>query len=112
MTVLVEAAVSTVEQARRAVQQGAGRIELCDSLEVGGVTPDVDVLRAVRAAIDVPVHVLIRPRAGDFVYSPTELDAMLSAVRQARNAGADAIVIGALTREGRVDRVVMRALTA
>jgi copper homeostasis protein len=107
---LVEAAVETVAHARLAEEHGAGRIELCESLEVAGVTPRVDLIRDVRAAIEVPLHVLIRPRAGNFIYDATEVGAMCRAAQEARRAGADGLVVGALTRSGAVDRAAIEAL--
>src|SRR5688572_31534985 len=105
--VLLEAAVESLARARRAVGGGARRLELCASLSLGGLTPNLDLLRAVRAAVDVPLHVLIRPRAGDFVYAPPELEIMCASVRAAREAGADGAVVVALTAEGVVDRSAM-----
>jgi copper homeostasis protein len=108
--ILVEAAVETVAQARRAVADGASRLELCAALADGGVTPDVALVRAVRAAVAVPLHVLIRPRPGDFVYSSGEVRAMCESVRALRAAGADAVVVGALTVQGAVDVEALAAM--
>lgn len=98
---------------RAAVAAGAHRIELCADLSAGGVTPSAALLSAaVSAAGPLPVHVLIRPRAGDFVYSPGELSAMLASIALARRAGAAGLVIGALTRDGQVDLPACQALVA
>jgi copper homeostasis protein len=107
---LVEAAVETVAHARLACEHGAARIELCESLEVAGLTPRVDLIRDVRAAVEVPLHVLIRPRPGSFVYDAAEVRAMCRAVQEARRAGADGVVVGALTRDGAIDRSAILAL--
>lgn len=108
--VLVEAAVETVADARRAVAEGAGRLELCADLARDGVTPSAGLIRVVRAQVELPVHVLIRPRPGDFVYGRDELTVMLADIAECRRAGVDGVVIGALTREGQIDRDLTAAL--
>lgn len=102
--VLVEAAVATSASARSAESAGAGRLELCSDLVEGGVTPSLGLLEAVRKRVAIPVHVLIRPRGGDFLYDDEELEVMLRDIALARNAGADGVVIGALDRAGDIDR--------
>ena len=66
----VEVCVTSIASARMAEAAGADRLELCAELAVGGVTPAPGLLQAIREAVEIPVHVLIRPRSGDFVYSP------------------------------------------
>ena len=83
---------------------GARRIELCADLEADGLTPPSAWIRdAKRRYPSLTIHVLIRPRAGDFVYSSEEADLMAQQVEEALEAGADGIVLGALTPEGDVD---------
>ena len=108
--VLLEAAVESLARARQAVRDGAQRLELCARLDVGGLTPAVDLVRAVRGAVDVPLHVLIRPRPGHFVYADDEVALMVAGVLAARAAGADALVVGALEASGAVDTRVMARL--
>lgn len=108
--VTVEACVTSVDEARAAVAAGAGRLELCRELAVGGLTPAPDVLREVLAAVPVPVHVLIRPRDAGWVVGAAELDTMRRQIRAARAAGAAGVVVGALDAEGRVDRRAVDAL--
>jgi len=110
--ILVEAAVETLDGACTAVAEGAGRLELCADLARGGVTPSAGLLRAVRAAVDQPLFVMIRPRPGDFVYHSGELDIMLADIAEARRAGADGVVFGALTPAGEVDRGATERLIA
>jgi copper homeostasis protein len=100
--VLVEACVATMATAFEAESAGAARLELCDDRAEGGTTPDPHLLARVRRGARLPVHVLIRPRGGNFVYTPGEGAAMLREIAQARQAGADGVVIGALDREGDV----------
>ena len=107
---LIEAAVETVACAVAAVRAGAGRLELCADLARGGVTPSSGMIRAARAAVDVPLMVLIRPRPGDFVYATVERQVMREDIREARRAGANGVVVGALTVGGLVDQATMGEL--
>ena len=96
-----------------AVVGGARRIELCASLELDGLTPPVSWLREVKAKYPaLRVHALIRSRAGDFVYTPEEVDAMVLQTEEALKAGADGIVIGALTPAGDIDLPAMERLVS
>lgn len=103
--VTVEICCDGADAARKAFAAGADRVELCRDLAVGGVTPSrEDILSTVAASGDALVHVLIRPRGGDFVFSEEEVEQMLSDIRFCGEAGADAVVVGALAPEGAVDR--------
>ncbi|MFN2570087.1 MAG: copper homeostasis protein CutC [Gemmatimonadales bacterium] len=94
---IIEAAVESLEAAIAAAEGGAHRIELAADLAHDGTTPSLDLIRACRSQLAIPVVVLIRPRAGDFVYSEAEHLEMLEQIRQAKEAGAAGIVSGALT---------------
>ena len=100
---LVEAAVETLDSALAAERAGADRIELCQNLSDGGTTPGTRLIGAVTERTRLPVFVLIRPRAGDFVYSDDEFDQMIRGTELARRLGIAGIVTGALTPDGRVD---------
>jgi copper homeostasis protein len=100
--VLVEAAAESLEAARAAAEGGAHRIELCAQLAVGGITPDVPLLQACRSRLTIPIFVLIRPRAGDFVFGPDEHRVMLKQIADAKAAGAQGIVTGALTASSEI----------
>src|ERR1700722_12864789 len=73
---LFELCADSLEAARAAQAGGADRMELCEQLSIAGVTPSASLLNAVLAEVSIPVHVLIRPRGGDFVYSSAELAQM------------------------------------
>lgn len=85
-----------------AIAGGADRIELCSGLAEGGLTPSIGAIRYA-ASLPVTVNVLIRPRPGDFVYSPREIELMVADIKEAVRCGADGIVVGALTPDGDVD---------
>ncbi len=107
---LVEAAVETLDSALAAERAGADRIELCENLSDGGTTPGAGLIAEVTERTRLPVFVLIRPRAGDFVYSGDEFDQMIRDTELARGLGIAGIVTGALTPDGRVDVERIRTL--
>jgi len=109
--ILVEACVDSVASSIAAERGGAQRLELCDALFDGGTTPSAGMIAACKAAVSIPVFVMIRPRGGDFVYSPAERDVMRRDVVVARELGADGVAIGGLRRDGTVDLALVRALT-
>lgn len=106
---VVEVAVDSLPAALLAVEAGAGRLELCAGLGEGGSTPSLGLLEAVRAAVAVPVFVLVRPRAGSFVLEPGEQDLVRRELELAVGAGADGLVVGALTPEGSLDLQALQA---
>lgn len=110
MEYFLESCCADVDQICRAQEAGARRIELCEKLAVGGVTPSAELLKAAISVAKVPVNVLVRPRGGDFVFSAAEADTMLRDIELCREAGAAAVVIGALDSRGDVDMPLMRRL--
>lgn len=112
MTVLVEAAVDTFASALAAQAAGAHRIELCGPLHDGGTTPSAGLIARCSDELLLSVHVLIRPRTGDFVYSGDEILIMEKDIAIAKELGVDGVVIGALTAEGDVDAGTMSELIA
>jgi copper homeostasis protein len=94
--ILLEISIESVEAAAAAERGGADRVELCSDLSVGGLTPDLALLRAVRQQIQIPIFVMIRPRAGDFVYSPAEFAKMKKSIAEFTDAGASGMVFGIL----------------
>lgn len=91
---------------------GAHRIELCSALDVGGLTPSPGLIRAAVEALTIPVNVLIRPREGDFCYSTRELAIMIDDICFCREAGVHGVVVGALTRDRRLDLDALQAMKA
>ena len=110
---LLEVCCGNPESVDAAVLGGARRIELCADLEADGLTPPAAWIRDAKTRYpSLIVHVLIRSRAGDFVYSPAEAELMAGQIEEALDAGADGIVIGALTPEGDVDLPLMERLVS
>ena len=89
---------------------GAGRIELCEDLPCGGVTPSRDNITKVLSEVAVPVNVLIRARGGDFVYTEEEIEEMVESIRMCKSMGVNGVVIGALKPDGSVDMDAMRRM--
>lgn len=110
MSVLVEACVDSVPSALIAQQAGALRVELCDDLYDGGTTPSAGAIRLARERLSIGLHVIIRPRGGDFVYSELELEIVRHDLRLARDLGADGVVFGMLHPDGRIHRQQTAAL--
>ncbi|XP_073408898.1 copper homeostasis protein cutC homolog isoform X1 [Dendrobates tinctorius] len=109
---LMEVCVDSVESAVNAERGGAGRIELCASLLEGGITPTIGLLQVVKQYVQIPVYVMIRPRGGDFLYSDREMEVMKADIRLAKLHGADGLVFGALTEDGRIDAELCMDLLA
>ena len=109
---LLEIAAGSLESALAAQAGGADRIELCGSLDEGGVTPSFGMIAVARERLRIPLYVLIRPRAGDFVYSPAELESMHRDVDACVRLGCDGVVMGALDAAGGVDMAGCRSLVA
>lgn len=100
----IEVCLDSVRSAVEAQKGGADRVELCDNLFEGGTTPSAGTIAMTRKRIEIGLQVIIRPRGGDFCYSDDEYEAMKFDIDMAKNLGADGVVIGILTPEGRVDK--------
>jgi copper homeostasis protein len=102
-TFLFELCSESLEAAQAAESGGADRVELCSQLAIGGVTPPLALTAATVRALSIPVHVLIRPRGGDFAFTATEFSAMMWQLEQVKDAGAAGVAVGVLLSDGRVD---------
>ena len=107
---LLEVCIDSLASARAAIHGGADRLELCGALALGGLTPYTELLRQIRRESDVAIRCLMRPRAGDFLYTPEEIQLMATQIHELKAAGADGFVIGCLTPEGNLDKEAMMPL--
>lgn len=110
MNRILEICCADIESEIAANRGGADRIELCTALELDGLTPSAGMIEQALATGSVPVRVLIRPRPGNFVYSPAEVDVMLRDIRMCNRLGVEGAVIGALTPDGTVDTEICRRM--
>ena len=99
----MEVCVDRIDSAINAQNGGAIRLELCSCLAEGGTTPTTGLLKIVKNHVTIPVYVMIRPRAGDFLYTQLEIDVMAEEMLQLKQAGADGFVFGMLNSNGDVD---------
>ncbi|MEF8940438.1 MAG: copper homeostasis protein CutC [Salinivenus sp.] len=110
--VLVEACVTSPEEAVDCFDAGAERVELCRALNVGGLTPAPEAVTATLSGAPGPVHVLARTSADTFRLGPDERRALVEEVASLVALGVDGVVIGALDETGRVDRAALEELTS
>ena len=110
MAGILEVAVDSLESARAAIAGGADRLELCGALTIGGLTPYAELLRQVRQESDINIRCLMRPRAGDFLYTKEEIMMMAAQIENLRTLGSDGFVIGCLDANGNLDAKAMEPL--
>ena len=104
MQFMLEICTDSVESAVIAQQSGADRIELCDNLAEGGTTPGPGKILSARSNLDIPLHVIIRPRGSDFFYSDIEFDEMRRDIEVCGEEGVDGVVLGILLKDGNIDK--------
>jgi len=102
--ILLEVCANSVSSALAAQNGGALRVELCENLQEGGTTPSFGQILMARKLLHIKLHVLIRPRGGDFLYNDNEYETMLADVRYCIESGCDGIVVGILNADGTVDK--------
>lgn len=107
---ILEICVDSLASARAAIAGGADRLELCSAFPMGGLTPYTALLEQIRRESDIQVRCLMRPRAGDFLYTPEEIQLMRRQMEQLKAAGANGFVIGCLTAQGDLDEKAMEPL--
>ncbi len=106
----LEIACFSLDAIAIAQENGADRIELCLDRAAGGITPPAEMVQAARALTTVALHVMIRPREGDFVYTETEFQAMKNSITTFKNLGVDGFVFGILHPDGSIHSEANAAL--
>jgi copper homeostasis protein len=107
---LLEVCVNSVESAIAAEKGGAQRVEFCDNIFEGGTTPSYAAISLARKHLSIDLNIIIRPRGGDFLYSSLELEIIKQDILSAKILGADGVVFGVLTKEGKIDKTICRQL--
>lgn len=110
MARILEICVDSLASARAAIAGGADRLELCSALALGGLSPYPELLAQIKRESDIPVRCLIRPRGGDFLYTPEEIEMLTQQIRILKDLGADGFVIGCLNAQGELDAPAMAPL--
>ncbi len=100
---LVEVCVYSLESCQTAQRAGASRVELCGGMAEGGTTPSAGLIQLARQNLSIPIHVMIRPRGGDFHYSETEMAIMKADIEVAKSLRVDGLVFGILNADGTVN---------
>lgn len=98
-----EKCIGSFLEALEAQELGAERIELCDNLAEGGTTPSYGTIKMVVEKLNIPAFVIIRPRGGDFYYTPEEIEIMKEDIKLCKELGVEGVVIGALNRDNTIN---------
>lgn len=109
---LLEICASSYQSAINAQNAGAHRIELCSELALGGITPSYGLIQKVMENVSIPVHVLIRPRSGNFTYSEEEFAIMKADIELCKEMGCQGIVSGVLKSDNTIDVIKTQELIA
>ncbi|PSW11030.1 copper homeostasis protein CutC [Photobacterium sanctipauli] len=106
----IEVCIDNIESLHLAQQGGATRIELCSSLALGGLTPNVGLMQLAAKYASIPVYAMIRPRQGDFLFEQQDVEIMLADIHAAKQAQLQGVVVGVLSQDGHVDKDILKAL--
>ena len=110
MNYQLEVCIDNIESLQYALAGGATRIELCSSLDLGGLTPSFGFMRLASNLSSAPIYAMIRPRQGDFLYVPSEIEQMMWDIESAAKAGLTGVVLGVLTEDSDVNKHALKIL--
>ena len=110
LKITVECCANSVQSAINGQAGGADRIELCSNLELDGTTPSASAICMAREALEIDLVVLIRPRAGNFIYTDLEVEEMIQDIGFCKEIGCDGVVIGALNEDYTVNEKQTKAM--
>lgn len=105
-----EACVEFFDGAKRAEENGANRVELCENLSVGGTTPSYGTVKLCLEKLGIDIFPMIRPRGGNFIYSDDEIEIMKEDIKVFKNLGVKAVVFGILTEDNKINLKQMEEL--
>ncbi len=108
--IIKEACVGSIEAAIEAEKMGADRLEICERLDIGGITPSETFLERAASLVSLPIVVMIRPRGGGFIYNPHELELMVENIYRCKALGYYGVALGTLTHGGKINMPQMRKL--
>jgi len=108
--IILEGCVETIDAALEMEKAGVDRIELCSALSNGGVTPSYGSIKIAKERLSIPIHVIIRPRGGDYIYSDLEMEIMKRDIEFCKVNGIDGVVFGALTEDREVNKSMCKEL--
>lgn len=108
--IIIEACVEDLEHALNSQAKGANRIELCSNLAVEGLTPSEKLIREAKETLNIPIRVMIRPRAGDFCYSQDELAQMRESIELCKKIGVEGVVFGILNEDNTLNIEMTKSL--
>jgi copper homeostasis protein len=107
-----EACIESLSEAIKAEKLGAQQLELCSDLANDGLTPDFDLIKEVKSKVNIPVKVMIRPRAGNFIYTIREIETMIQAIAFCKDIGVEGVVFGVLKTDNTLDITAIKELTS
>jgi copper homeostasis protein len=107
---ILEVIATCMEDALRAEENGANRLELITAITEGGLTPGIGLIEQVTKSVKIPVHVMVRPHSRSFVYNLHDLETMKAEIKAISSTNAAGIVVGALTEEGHIDERALESM--
>ncbi len=108
---IIEICANSAQSCVEAELGGARRVELCAGIPEGGTTPSYGEIRTAQALTShIDINIIIRPRGGDFLYTPAEIRSMLYDIEMAKQLSVHGVVFGCLTKQGDIDVPLMRQL--
>ncbi|MCU6792015.1 copper homeostasis protein CutC [Paenibacillus sp. WQ 127069] len=107
---ILEVIATCMDDALRAEENGADRLELITAITEGGLTPGIGMIEQVAKSVKIPVHVMVRPHSRSFVYDKHDLETMTAEIKAITTTGAAGIVVGALTEEGKIDEKTLESM--
>jgi len=100
---ILEVCIDNIRSAEEAYKGGANRLEVCGDLSIGGITPELELIKSIKSKFDIPIRMMVRPRGGNFIYTSKELKKMRSTIIKAKSLKIEGVVFGLLDDKGFID---------